>query len=99
MTPKEARSHLRHEISCLMQEQISVKALLRMRHTSDASTAMSECSYRAVAISAYLNALNELCGRKPSHNYKEGYRSHYNANEFIRKLRSEIDSAKSPATP
>lgn len=90
MTPKEARIIIRERIAALKEEQVAAKTTLRQPHTDSTSLIMSDHNYRAIALSAYHNELNELCGRKPAHTYKEGYRSHYAANEHIKTIRAQI---------
>lgn len=101
MTPKEARSLIRAEIYTLRQDQISCKADLSKPHTPEVAAVMSKAAVNAAALTAYHNALNELCGRKTSHEYKDKvpYHPDGGARRNIESIKSEIVwPEKSPVT-
>lgn len=97
MTPKEARNLIRYEILTLKAEQIEAKKVLGQPHgpypdLRGIPELMGECNRRAAALTAYHNALNELCGRKTAHEYKDMVPFHPDggARENIESIRREI---------
>ncbi len=71
MTPKEARALIREKIRELREDQILCKADLSKPHTEATGLVMGKSAVNAAGLTSYHNALNELCGRKQSHVYKD----------------------------
>lgn len=92
MTPKEARSLIRYEIQIRREEQIAYKKELSQPHTPSTRETMSRAMANAASLTSFHNALNELCGRKLSHEYHDKSIYHYDGDAKVRikEIRAQI---------
>ena len=92
MIPKEARKEIHIKLKQFHQEQVERKKVLRKPHDPCTPAIQGEATLQAKVISAWMNLLNELCGRAPCHGKTADVISWWQGTKDFRDFKANIQT-------